>query len=276
MKVASLLLGLTLPLIALRGMEPLKLECIPSPNLVKNADFRKIDESGRPAGWRFDNCSKSPHFKSHVIEHPEGNYLAVNTAWNQFGYWLQDIPVKEGVPYLVSCEIESDGPELAIWLMCNPTRSSKKKSPGSVRYLVPMAVRHGEERRAMLKDFIDEDLIPTLSEKQWYRLGKDVIFPLDRGIDKCTVRFGIHGGYAGQARYRNPVFREAKAELKVEISGTGWQELYVRGAQPEKTRLDPDSEKQQLTLILPRARCVYEVVLSGKDGKKVTREISNE
>ena len=79
--------------------EVMKLRCIKSPNLVRNADFSQINEHGLPREWSFDNCSRSPHFKSQVIRQETGNYLAVNTEWIKFGYWVQNIPVKEGVSY---------------------------------------------------------------------------------------------------------------------------------------------------------------------------------
>lgn len=276
MKLKLWLLGLALPLIPLFAEDALKLQITHSQNLVQNADFSQLKDNQLPVNWYFDNCSKSPHFRTTVVNDPSGNYLAVNTEWNKFGYWLQNIPVKEGVYYYVSCEVQSDNPAVALWIMANAKKTATVKSPGNIRYFISMATRHGEDRKQLLKDFIDENLIPTLSPTQWYRISQEVIFPLDRGIEVCAMRFGIYGGYAGQGRFRNPVFREAKAELKVEVVGTGWQEIYIKGAQPERVQVNPDSEKQSFVFILPRAKHIYQVVLSGKDGKKITREIANE
>ncbi|MBQ6472538.1 MAG: hypothetical protein IJJ33_11180 [Victivallales bacterium] len=99
------------------GDEALKLRLIPSPNLVTNADFN-ADSDGLPQGWRFDNCSRSPRFQSKVVSASGGNVLGMDSAWEKYGYWLQSIPVKEGVAYYVSCDIQSDGPISAVWLKC--------------------------------------------------------------------------------------------------------------------------------------------------------------
>jgi hypothetical protein len=271
-----LLLGLNIIQIPLCGDESLVMEVIPSANLVKNNGFSQLNTKKLPLNWYFDNCSKSPHFRTTVVNNPSGNYLAVNTAWNNFGYWLQNIPVKEGVYYFVSCDVQSDNPAVALWLMANVKKSSKKKSLGKVRYFISMATRHGKERKEMLKDFFDEKLIPSLSANQWYSICEEVIFPKDRGIDKCAFRFGIYAGYAGQGRFRNPVFREAKATLKVKVKGENFKELFIKGAHPEKVKLDSTKSTQEISFVLPRAKWVYQVVLTNTLGKKVIKEVTNE
>ena len=270
------LLLAVLPLVPLFGQESLKLRIVPSPNLIKNAEFIHVDGDGLPGEWTFDNCSKSQYFRSQVVRHSDGSFLAVDSEWIKFGYWLQTIPVKEGGSYYASCEVQSDGPTPAIWIQCNATKKSTKKSPGKLRYLIARALRYGDELRETLRDFVDEDLIINLSPVRWNRLDSEVIIPTDRGIERCTLRVGIYGGDAGQARFRNPVFREAKAELKAEIFGTGWTELRVSGAKPERVKLDSASGKQDILLVLPQAPRVYRAELLGPTGRKVVKEISNE
>ena len=275
-KIGSLLFGLALPLIVFSGEEVLTFRIIPSPNLVKNADFSQINENGHPAGWRFDNCSKSPHFKSQVVKHPGGNYLAVNSEWNKFGYWLQFVPVKEGEAYVVSCEVQSDAPNPAVWLLNQVKKASKKKSPGKVQYIITRSLRQGDELKEILSDFVDEKLIINLSPVRWNSISSVIFVPLDLGINRCAMRVGIYGGNAGQARFRNPVFREAKSELEAEIRGAGWKSLRIKGAKPESIKLDPAQETQKVSFVLPKALFVYKAELTGSNGREIHREVANE
>ena len=88
MKIKSLLFSILLPLAVIGNETALELRCIPSPNLVRNADFSMLNAKGLPQGWYFDNCSKSPEFKTQIIKHADGNYMAIDSAWIKFGYWL--------------------------------------------------------------------------------------------------------------------------------------------------------------------------------------------
>lgn len=268
---------LALPLMLLAGeSESLKLRCIPSPNLVRNADFSQLDEKGLPREWSFDNCSRSPEFKSQVVRHPEGNYLAIDTAWIKFGYWLQNVPVEEGKTYWAAAEVQSDAPGLAIWLRCQPTGKIAGRPTGKTEYLFHANLRNGDEMKEMLKDFIDEELLSVLSSKNWNTLGKEIVVPRDRGIKICAMRIGIYGGRAGQGRYRNPVFREAKTTLQAKITGTGWTQLRAVGAKPETVKLDPSKAEQNVSMVLPHAGRIYKVELSGKNGRRASKEVINE
>lgn len=270
----TLLLALTL--VPLFGEETMELRIVPSPNLIKNAGFIHVDGDGLPMEWTFDNCSGSPHFRSQVIQHPDGSYLAVDSEWIKFGYWLQTVPVKEGVSYYASCEVQSDGPTPAVWVKCNALKESSRKSPGKLSYVIFRALRYGDELKETLRDFVDEELIINLSPVHWNRLDSEIIIPIDRGIENCAVRVGIYGGDAGQVRFRNPVFREAKAELNAEVLGTGWTELRIPGATPEKVSLDPAQEKQKVSFVLPKAPHTYRAELLGASGRQIVKEISNE
>ena len=269
---------LAMPLLLLADDgEVMKLRCIKSPNLVRNADFSQINEHGLPREWSFDNCSRSPHFKSKVVHGKTGNYLAVNTEWIKFGYWVQNIPVKEGVSYYVGCEVQSDAPSVAVWLQCRVEKKGVKMKPSDrTSHLFFRHACMGDDMREQLKDFVDEELIVSLSSHNWMRLNKEIVIPAGLGIRICTVRMGIYGGGAGQARYRNPVFRESRSRLEVEISGTGWTLLRIPGAKPDSMKLDPSAKQQNVSVILPVAIRVYKVDLINKNGSKVTKEVSNE
>lgn len=276
MKIKSLLFSILLPLAVIGNETALELRCIPSPNLVRNADFSMLNAKGLPQGWYFDNCSKSPEFKTQIIKHADGNYMAIDSAWIKFGYWLQDIQVKEGVPYYVSVDAQSDAPSLAIWLKANPKRKTTKRSPGKTEYLIHVHLRNGDEMKEMLKDFIEEELITVLSSTKWNKINSEVIMPLDRGITKCTMRIGIYGGSAGQGRYRNPVFREAKSTLEAKITGKGWKELKVEGAIPASVKLDPDKDYQTVSVVMPQAKLIYKAEIFNQNGQKISKEIRNE
>ena len=269
---------LALPLmLCADGEEVMKLHCIQSANLIRNADFKQITGNGLPREWTFDNCSKSPHFKSKVVHGKNGNYLAVNTEWIKFGYWVQNIPVKEGVSYYVGCEVQSDAPSVAVWLQCRVEKRGVKKKPADrTSHLFFRHACMGDDMREQLKDYVDEELIVSMSAKNWTRLNKEIVIPTGLGIRVCTLRMGIYGGGAGQARYRNPVFRESQSRLEVEISGSGWTRLSIPGAKPDSVKLDSSAKQQTISVILPVALRVYKVDLINQNGSKVTKEVSNE
>lgn len=255
----------------------IRLRCIPSANLVRNADFKHADENGSPREWKFDNCSKSPDFKSKIVQGENGNFLAVNTAWIKFGYWMQNIAVKEGVSYYVGCEVQSDDPSVAVWLQCQTEKKNTPKKPSAkTEYLFYKVTTMGDDTRAALKDFVDEDLIVSMSAENWIGMYNEIVIPAGMGIRFCTLRFGIYGGNAGQARFRNPVFREARSRLEAEISGTGWIQLRVSGARPESVQLDPSAKQQTVSVVLPKAKRIYKVELCDQKGGKIKKEVSNE
>ena len=97
MRKKLFLLVCLLPLVSSGSEDVLQLRCIPSPNLLKNVQFSKIDSKGRPESWSFDNCSKSPHFKSRIYRSSNVNVLEIYTEWQKFGYWLQKVAVQEGI-----------------------------------------------------------------------------------------------------------------------------------------------------------------------------------
>ena len=262
--------ALFLPLILSGGESVLQLRCIPSPNLLKNADFSRINEKGKPDSWTFDNCSRSPLFKSRIEKHSEGNYLTLASDWQKFGYWLQKVAIKEGVSYLASVEVQSEAPTPAMWLRCLSENGS-----GKVEYVVRSYLYHSQERKTLLKDFIDEKLINTLDSGTWNRIGKEVRIPRKSSMRIFDVRIGICGGNAGIARFRNPVFRESKATLQITVSGKNWALLTIKGAKPSTVKLDPEKSKQTVSVILPNARRIYRVELSGK-GRIVSKEVTNE
>ena len=258
------------------GEEVLKLQVIPSPNLLQNGEFSSLDGKGLPQKWFFDNCSNSPNFKSQIVNDADGKYLAIDSEWIKFGYWLQKVSVEEGKSYLASCDVRSNGPTTAMWIQCNAAKKSVKPSSGKLKYIISRALRYGDELKEILKDFVDEELIINLSPVNWNRLDSVVIVPKNMGIKTCSVRVGIYGGEAGQAHFRNLVFREKKAELKAEISGLGWVELRIPGAIPSKVKLNPSLQHQEVSFVLPNAPYSYKVELLGSSMRKVVKEISNE
>lgn len=275
-RFAYMALLLALPLVPLFGEESLKLRIVPSPNLIKNPGFVHVDGAGLPLEWTFDNCSKSRHFKSRVVKHPEGNYLAVDSAWGQFGYWMQSVPLKKDESYYASCEIQSDGPGFMIWLQCMRNKTAEDGKGFYKQYRAQAFLRTGLAMREALRDFVDENLLTSLCPDQWSRIGCEVVLPKDAKDCRCEVRMGVYSGYAGQMRFRKPVFRKMASELKAEIRGTGWTELRIRGAKPASVKLDPTLETQNCSVVLPRALYCYKVELLGSQEKTITREITNE
>lgn len=275
--VKKLLLAiLILPLLAIGSEEVLQLRCIPSPNLLKNADFSKLNPKGYPESWVFDNCSKSPLFKSRIIRDQECNYLEIDTDWQKFGYWLQKVAVQEGTSYYVSVEVQSNAPSPAIWLRSIAGKNSSGKSLGNLESVTKAYLYHSKERKEVLKDFIDEQLIRTLDFNNWNRIGREIKIPEKRLMKSMDVRIGICGGDAGTARFRNPVFRKAEATLEITVTGKKWNSVTVKGAKPEVVKLDPAKAEQIVSVILPVACRIYNVELAGANGKKVIREVTNE
>ena len=275
--VKKLLLAiLLLPLLAIGSEKILQLQCIPSPNLLENANFSKITPQRHPIAWKFDNCSKSPLFKSRVISMPKYNYLEIDTDWQKFGYYLQKVSIKENVSYYVSVDVQSNNPVPAIWLRCLAGKNASGKSLGNLEYVIKAYLYHSQERKEVLKDFIDEKLISTLDDKSWNRICKEVKIPPKRQMNSMDVRIGICGGNAGSARYRNPVFRRAESTLKITIKGKNWNKVTIKGAKPEVVKLNPQKDNQVVSVKLPVACRIYKVVLAGANGKKVFGKVTNE
>jgi len=275
-RFAYMALLLALPLVPLFGEEALKLRIVPSPNLIRNAGFIHVDGDGLPLEWIFDNCSKSRHFKSQVVRHPEGNYLAVDSAWCKFGYWMQTIPLKKGTSYYASCDTRSDGPNVMIWIQCKQDETVAGKKVFRKEFRTRSFFRNGMAMRKELRDFVDENLLTSLGPDRWSRIGCEVVLPKDVDGCQCEVRIGVYSGDMGQICLRNPVFREMGSELNAQISGTGWTELRIPGAKPASVKLDPALATQSISFILPRAMYLYKVELIGTQGKTITREITNE
>ena len=273
--IAALLLAVPLVSLAAGEGDALKLRLIPSPNLVRNADFRELNEKGLPKEWHFDNCSRSPYFKSEVIQKEDGNCLAVNTEWKKFGYWLQDIPVQEGITYRAGVEVQSDDPTPGLWLMLQrkPDAAAWK---GRTEFLSFRSTIMGDEMREALRDFVDEDLLVCMSATRWLLLDTAVPVPAGSGISACAMRVGIYGGNAGQARFRNPFFRAEQPTLEAEITGSGWTQLHVAGAVPETVKLDPAKAQQVVTVLLPKGKSIYKAELSDRECVRETKEICHE
>ena len=130
--------------------------------------------------------------------------------------------------------------------------------------------------RDLLKDFVNEELVIGLYPDRWSRLDAEIAIPVGKGIAVCAMRIGVYGGKAGQARFRKPIFREARSVLKADISGTGWTELRVVGAVPETVKLEPNKKLQSTSVVLPKALCLYKVELIGTGIRKVIREVAND
>jgi len=264
------------PVLPAGEAEALKLRLIPSPNLIRNTGFCQFDGKGHLAGWSFDNCSKSPYFSSELLFRDGGSCLGINAEWKKFGYWLQTIPVREGVTYRAGVEVQSDNPTPGLWLILQ----RKPDAPawkGRTEFLVFRSAIMGDEMRETLRDFVDEDLIVSMSATRWFPLDTAVPVPAGSGISSCAVRVGIYGGNAGQARFRNPFFRAEQPTLEAEITGSGWTQLRVTGAVPENVALDPAEDRQVVSVLLPKGKHVYKAELSDREGViRETEEICNE
>jgi len=271
-----LLLVWLLPFVSFGGTDVLQLRCIPSPNLLKNVQFSKIDSKGRPESWVFDNCSKSPHFKSRIFRDSGVDVLEIDTPWQKFGYYLQKVAVQEGVSYYASVDVQSDNPVPAIWLRCMGKKNADGKVAEKLEYVIKAYLYHSEERKEVLKDFIDEKLISTLSADAWSRIGKEIQIPEKKQMKSLDFRIGICGGNAGKVRLSNPVFRKAEAVLEIKVSGKNWHSLTVKGARPSFKKLDSAKDMQLVSVKMPHAGRIYKVELKGVDGRIVTREVTNE
>ena len=261
---------LALPLLLAGGEETISFRFRPSENLVKNADFGKLNEKGLPADWTFDNCSNSPKFRTEVIGQGTERFLEVTTAWEEFGYWLQKVPLKAGATYCASCEYQVDGPSAGLWLQGETEKGHKIKSVNSV------PSRFGDTLAEELRDFIPERYVFYVGPDRWSRMDKEFSLPADKGDGVCQLRIGVYGGFAGTVRMRHPAIRKAECGLDVRIAGQGWTELRIPGASPASVKLDPGAKEQTVSVVLPSICRVYGAELISQSGSKVSKEVFHE
>ena len=271
----TLLYTFLLPLLLFGNEDILQLELIPSKNLLKNFNFVTVKSINTPAFWPFDNCSKSPSFKTEIKKHHQGNYLSIYSDWQKFGYHHQKVAVTPGVSYHASVEVQSAGPTPALWLKSINSKINKSKSRPEIEFIAKANLYHSDEMKEALKDFVDEKLIRTLNTTTWNKIGKAIKIPKTTNVTYIDVNIGILGGDAGFANFKNPVFRESKATLKITFKGKNHQKLIIKGAKPESIKLDTNKNLQTVFTELPIARRIYTVELYS-DGKRITKEVINE
>jgi len=250
--------------------DALSFRFIPSANLIKNSDFGQLNEEKLPADWTFDNCSKSPAFRTKVAGEGAERYLEVTTVWEKFGYWLQSVPLKAGATYCASCEYQVDGPNGGLWLQGETEKGHKIKSVNSI------PSRFGDTLAEELRDFIPERYILHVGPDRWCRMDKEFSLPADKGDGVCQLRVGVYGGFAGTVRLRHPAIRKAECGLDVRIAGQGWTELRIPGAKPAVVKLDPGAKEQTVSVVLPSICRVYKAELTGQSGNKVSKEVFHE
>ncbi|MBO4490610.1 MAG: hypothetical protein J5944_04530 [Lentisphaeria bacterium] len=247
--------------------DALSFRFIPSANLIKNSDFGQLNEEKLPSDWTFDNCSRSPVFRTIVSGEGADRFLEVTSAWSQFGYWLQKVPVQAGKTYYASCEYQTDGPCGGLWIQGETEKGHKFRSVNEI------SSRFGDLLTEQMRDFVPERYIYRVGPDRWCRLEKEFTLPADKGDGVCQLRVGVYGGFAGYVRLRNPVLREAACGLEIRIAGQGWTELRVQGAKPEVMKLDPASSEQTVSTVLPGVCRYICAELTGLSGVKVSKEV---
>lgn len=194
-----------------------------SQNLLKNPDFELLDNSGKPDGWTFDNCSASKNLEPGVTQ--EGaigkNSIIVKTAGHLFGYWKQTVPVKEGQNYcaLIKFKLNSKG---LLWI--KTPQYDDKKSPlhtpkSSTQIYAKAYPEHGEYFRKIMSDFIDPFYIQPVSDKEWNTFSLEFTVPEGHGIDMYEFRAGAYGGGRGWVMADDAYFGLAECTAHIEIEG---------------------------------------------------------
>lgn len=194
-----------------------------SPNLLKNSDFEVLDKSGKPEFWVFDNCSASKKLEAGVTS--EGaignNSIIVRTAGRLFGYWRQDVPVKEGNSYCASVKFKLNSKGL-LWI--KTSQYDDKKSPlhdpkSSTQIYARAYPEHGEYFKKIISAFIDPFYIQPVSDKEWNTFSLEFTVPEGHGINLYEFRAGAYGGDAGWVMADDAYFGLAEGKVHIEVKG---------------------------------------------------------
>ena len=162
-------------------------------NLLVNADFSLADGE-RPAGWQFQNMSRSPEFAA-ARERIDGEWVAAvriadADTTELFGYWTQEIPPPAPGRYALRFRIRAENIGLAYWLANN------KHSFSVVRRFAPGG--YGAIGHQIMEKFIDKDkLPPSFRPDRWEDFAAEVEIPALAADDRLAVRIGSHSSAEG-------------------------------------------------------------------------------
>ena len=270
---STLLLALALPLAA----NEISMKRISAPNLLKNGDFSQKNDNGMPENWIFDNCSKADFtFRSDiggiVIESPE----------HKFGYFLQQVAVKEGVRYCIKGKVRVWRTQANIWLSCPEYDDGGSPlghyPPSQTTFFILAYPYQGESLKNVLGKFIDPGVIAGVNDKNWTTYMREFTPPVNKGIKNYNVRCGCYGGYKGWVNYTDIYFGLAAFELQITVNTRDWSKITVTGNDGKEYFTQSNNTKggNTFSVQLPSQSIRYILTLTDINGKTKNWEVPHE
>ena len=246
-------------------------------NMLKNADFSMKDAGGMPRDWEFDNCSRAKFsFRSDI------GGIVIESPGQAYGYFLQTVPVREGVTYHTGTKMRVYRTFANMWLRCVEYHDNKSAlghwPPSQTDFFIQAYPYHGKSTEALLKKFIDPKLVAGVDDKEWTEYCREFTTVTGKGVRNYQVLVGCFGGYRGWVNYTDVYFAPAASTLEITVNRDDWKELSVTDKSGRKyfEKVNDGKCGNHFSTILPSRLAEYFLHLTADDGMVHTMEVPNE
>ncbi len=197
-------------------------------NLLQNPGFEARDKSGEmPLKWTFGNFTASPEVHAGLTKdvHAGVSAASVRSEGNWPGYWIQEVPVREGVRYYAAVYIKAmladgtAGLRLATSQYHDEGSWMTKNSNTDVRSYAECGQGLG------LGDFIDPQYLRVIRRGEWNLYDLEFVVPKGKNVNKYAFWAGLYG--VGSVCVDDAYFGPAACELKGTLAGPSLKRLRI-------------------------------------------------
>jgi hypothetical protein len=197
-------------------------------NLLPNPGFEARDRAGQlPLQWVFGNFIGVSEVQAGLTTDVHGGASAasVRSEGNWPGYWIQEVPVQEGVRYYAAVYIKAmladgtAGLRLATSQYQDEGSWMNNNSNTDVRSYAECGQGLG------LEDFIDPRYLRVIRKGEWNLYDLEFIVPKGKKVTKYAFWAGLYG--AGTVCVDDAYFGPAAFELKGTFGGSSLKRLRI-------------------------------------------------
>ncbi len=216
-------------------------------NLLSNPGFEERDKSGEmPLRWAFGNFTASPEVHASLTTdvHSGVSAASVRSDGNWPGYWIQAVPVQEGVRYYAAAYIKAAladgtaGLRLATRQYRDEGSWTTKNSNTDVRSYAECGQGLG------LEDFIDPQYLRVIRKGEWNLYDLEFVVPTGKRINTYAFWAGLYG--VGTVCVDDAYFGPAAFELEGTLTGSSLKQLRILD-QAGRAYLDQPLKKREST-----------------------------